>query len=343
MDMAFAFKHITAYRKLAALVLLLPWLAASCTINDDETQCPGGYYLHFKYDYNMKFADALAQEVTTLTVYVFGKEGKYLTSFQADSSLLRQSGYRMQLPLEAGNYHIVAWAGVDKEWFNLPDLQPGQSTLDNLVTELRRGENGEVPASGAVAPLWHGELENISVPEDIYVTHTDTVSLVKDTHTIRVMLQQVSGKVLHSSDFETSIVSPEGNGRLNYDNTLLPDSPLTYRPYYTSENLVGGDEAGNGQVSLVIAELSTLRIMENSNLRLRIRKTADQSVVIDIPLTDYLLLTHMEGEQRIRSNQEYLDRQDRYTITFFLTSGGSWLDTRIEINGWALRCGETDL
>jgi hypothetical protein len=33
-------------------------------------------------------------------------------------------------------------------------------------------------------------------------------------------------------------------------------------------------------------------------------------------------------------NQEYLDRQDEYTMTFFLDEDGDWLSASIIVNSW---------
>ena len=53
-----------------------------------------------------------------------------------------------------------------------------------------------------------------------------------------------------------------------------------------------------------------------------------------------------EQDGRIKSDQEYLDRQDFYTITLYLKGEPGeeqWFDGLIIINGWALRPGSVDL
>ena len=57
--------------------------------------------------------------------------------------------------------------------------------------------------------------------------------------------------------------------------------------------------------------------MAGRNYRLIIRHHGWEKDVLNVNLNDYLLLTKMEGH-RI-SPQEYLDRQDEYSIIFFLT------------------------
>lgn len=57
-------------------------------------------------------------------------------------------------------------------------------------------------------------------------------------------------------------------------------------------------------------------------------------------------MTGREQDSRIKSDQEYLDRQDFYTITLYLKGEPGeeqWFDGLIIINGWALRPGSVDL
>jgi phosphoglycerate dehydrogenase-like enzyme len=63
--------------------------------------------------------------------------------------------------------------------------------------------------------------------------------------------------------------------------------------------------------------------------------------VVRLPLAEYALLVkgyYREG----MSNQEYLDRQDEYTLTFFLDEG-VWLDAYILINSWRVVVNNTEL
>ena len=66
---------------------------------------------------------------------------------------------------------------------------------------------------------------------------------------------------------------------------------------------------------------------------LTIWNIAENKRVLSIPIADYALL--VKGHyNREMSNQEYLDRQDEYNMTFFLDEGGNWLSASIVINSW---------
>ena len=43
------------------------------------------------------------------------------------------------------------------------------------------------------------------------------------------------------------------------------------------------------------------------------------------------------------TQQEYLDRQDEYNMTFFLDENMKWINTSIIINDWVVRFNEMDM
>lgn len=45
-------------------------------IYDGEGDCSVNYRVKFRYDYNMKFADAFAHEVNVVTLYLLDAEGR---------------------------------------------------------------------------------------------------------------------------------------------------------------------------------------------------------------------------------------------------------------------------
>ena len=52
-------------------------------------------------------------------------------------------------------------------------------------------------------------------------------------------------------------------------------------------------------------------------------------------MRDYALLVKGFAHEDM-DNQEYLDRQDEYNMTFFLTGDKQWLSTVIIINDWRI-------
>ena len=70
---------ISAYIRKAWFVvvalLLLPLVSCSDWIYDEEGDCTVYYRLRFRYDMNLKWADAFAKEVTSVHVYAFDESG----------------------------------------------------------------------------------------------------------------------------------------------------------------------------------------------------------------------------------------------------------------------------
>lgn len=95
---------------LAAFVLLG---AASCDslIYDREGDCSVHYRLRFRYDMNLKFADAFAHEVESVRLYAFDSEGKLVWQAAEQGEALAADGYSMLLNLapEATGW----WPGAD--------------------------------------------------------------------------------------------------------------------------------------------------------------------------------------------------------------------------------------
>lgn len=327
---------------IAWLVCLLVF--TSC-INDDLAECPQAYSVCFRYDYNMEFADRFAREVDSLSVYVFDGRGKYLCTFSDGGEALRKPGYRLPLPLDPGSYRLVAWAGLKEGCFEPTGMQVGASAPEDLIVALPYDGNGEVPHGKPLVPLWQAMLDKVDVPPP-GTERTDTLRLIKDTNTIRVELQRRDGLPIQAADYDFRIICQPGNGRLAFDNTLLECRPLIYGPYLQTEGTDGEDSGNTSAISNVIAELSVARLLKDQSMRLHITNASGDATLVDIPLIEYLLMTQREQDGRILSDQEYLDRQDFYTITLFLEGKPSeehWFDGLIIINGWALRPGSVDL
>lgn len=61
-----------------------------------------------------------------------------------------------------------------------------------------------------------------------------------------------------------------------------------------------------------------------------------------IPINDYALMVKGHYKHKM-DDQEYLDRQDEYNMTFFLDENGEWLNMYIYINKWKVVVSEHEL
>ena len=171
-----------------------------------------------------------------------------------------------------------------------------------------------------------------------------TVPLVKNTNTVKIILHQMDGVRIPAEDLEFTIT--DNNGLMDYDNTLLEDEQLTYYSYHhESGSVIEESQTKSGEVtniSFATAELTVGRLVENQDAVLTIRNTATDEVVLKIPVIKMFLLAKLQGQNDM-GNQEYLDRQDEYKMTFFLDENMKWIDSQIIINEWIVRFDDMDL
>lgn len=287
----------------------------SCdAFNEDLPECR--LYVKFKYDYNMESVDAFHKQVDKIELYVFDKEGKFLFSQSEEGQALTTGDYLMEVGVPVGEYTFMAWAGA-RDSYDITEFSPGMS-IEEMKLKLKR------PASRIVDQqlerLWHGEVTEVSFTGEI--NQVETVNLVHDINNILFIFESVSphGWGIKLEDYEYEII--ESNGYLNYDNSLLPDEVLSYRPY---NSLQLSDET-------VKVELNTMRLMDHPDRKTRfvVTEKATGIEVFNICLTDYLAMTLSSG--RNWSVQEYFDRQWEWDIVFFLSD--SWVATQITINDW---------
>lgn len=362
---------IQAYLKKAGLILLtavvLCCATTSCdnAIYDDEGDCSVTYRVAFRYDRNMKWADAFAHEVKSVRLYAFDTNGTLVWQRSERGEALKADGYAMTLDLPAGDYRLVAWCGLDNddsengESFTVPQVRIGQTRIEELQCQLNRQHDQDGAYSDKrLHPLFHGMLD-VSLPaSDDGGDYTYTMSLTKDTNHVRIMLQHLSGKNLKAGDFIFRI--EEENGLMGYDNGLLPDEPITYRTYNVKSDFadlgrpddypeLGKSKSGIASpspkgiisASVVIADLSIARLMDGRQTWLTI-KTQDGHTSASIPLTDYALKLMDGYDEEFDGNQDYLDRQDEYSLVFFLDENRDWIGTSIIINSWRVVINDID-
>lgn len=308
----------------ALLILILATLSA-CSIYDDTSECYSGFRVRYMYDYNMKFADAFTNEVNQITLFVFDDKGNFITSKTESGTELKKKNYFMELDIPPATYHLITWAGLTGQSFRLTEPARDKPSLAQFKVTLN---DKSKTSDSSLQPLWHGEIEKVVVGTKYEEV---TIPLVKDTKRIRVVLQQINGLPVTDSDFRFEIT--DDNSLMNYDNSIIPNGNITYAPYATGHSTVGDIQPATA----VFAELHTGRLMTDSKARLKIFRNSDNSEIIDIPLIDYLLLTEMEGHKRILTEQEYLDRQDEYSLVFFLDDNLAWMKVQIIVNGWTVR------
>ena len=305
--------------------LLLLLVLFSCT-SIDETLPECRLYVRFRYDYNMEFSDAFASQVNRVDVFVFDKDGTFVMKKSEQGETLGGGSYRMPLPLPAGEYRIAAWAGMSDD-FEMPEPVAGKTTLEELTVRMKREES--LVHNKALNPLWYGGVQAVSFTGR--QEQTETVSLIKDTNKFRFILQKSGpGEELDINDCLFEIRAD--NGYYDWNNDLLDDDMISYRPYHLEKV----EDVG------IVVEMNTMRLLEHKKVYLTLTRKSDGKELMKIDLIPYLLLTKMEGHNI--PAQEYLDRQSEYAIVFFYNPELlNFLSSKIVINGWTIWLKGEDL
>lgn len=353
--MAYTFsKYMKLKSAIAAVAFAAITALSGCNsvIYDDEGDCDIHHRLLFRFERNLLFADAFSSQVQSVAVYAFNPDGTFAWQRSEYGAQLASDGYYMNLDgVAPGTYTLVGWCGMENQWiatrpesFTLPDLLPGQTRMEELICRMEREYREDMTAhsSADLWPLFHGFTADVTIlpadgPEANGQTITYTMNLMKNTNKVRVILQQLSGEDINVDGFTFSIES--ANGLMAHHNGLLDDDKITYHPWRTSSGYAGLvlDPMGNATgaihpAKVAIADLTVARLMVDDPMILTVRRP-DGELSARIPLIDYALYTKGNYD-RPMEDQEFLDREDTYTLTFFLDKQYKWGETTIYINAW---------
>lgn len=346
--------------KLLLLTLLVGAITSCDSILDyDEGDCSIEYCVKFKYDYNMEEVDVFAQQVRTVTLYAFDDNNNLVYQKTDQGELLGDEDYAMTVDIDPSKFHLIAWAGLNDESFAVPLLYPQQSQIEELkVKTLRKAvtrseaenEKGNYIVEQELHSLWHGEVKNGPATRSGR-QQISTVSLVKNTNSIRIVVAQVnrSGgpmtKALTAETFKCEIY--DDNGYMDYDNSLLNDNLLTYKPFVVKSETVRSrafSEANEpaGEYDAIVSEISVARLMADKAPELTIKNAKTQEALFHISnLVKYLEKLQQEKyKDRHYSLQEYLDREDTYSIIIFVDEGLALIKTVVDINNWIIQIND---
>lgn len=347
-----------------ASLLALP----SCTnaIYDDEGDCTVTYRIKFRYDRNLKWADAFASEVKSVRLYAFDADGKLVAEYADKGDRLADPDYSMLVDLPAGSYHFTAWCGLDNEGaaaenFVVPHTTLHTTVLDELTCRMNRYTDDlyDAKSNQWLEFMFHGELDAELPADDDGGDYVYVMPLTKDTNHIRIILQHLSGKDLDVSKFGFTL--EDDNGYYASDNSLLDDDMITYLPFSTSTaeaGIIKVDKAAVGTRALetcktAIADFSVGRMTSGHSDRMRLtitttdEETGELKKVASVPVIDYALLARdyyeMYYGHAMADDQEFLDREDEYLLTFFLDENQEWYNAEIYINSWRIVLQDVEL
>lgn len=346
-----------ALRVLMTAMAVLPFIAfVSCdsVIYDYEGDCSVSYRLKFRYDKNLKWADAFANEVSSVHLYAFDPSGVLVWQREEQIDPAMAENYSMLLDLPAGDYKLLAWCGLQNdgehdESFSVPEARVGETRMEQLRCVLnRRHDEAGAYSEAHLYRLFHGTL-NVSLPvNDNGGSYEYTMPLTKNTNHVRVILHHLSGEDVNKADFIFRI--DDENGLMAHDNELMQDENINYRPWDILSTEVGIDKDGTRAISNVkglAADFTVGRLIEThrENMILTIT-TKEGKTVARIPVIDYALMGKEYYEKEYRypmEERDFLDRLDECVMTLFLDENNKWVSSVIQILSWRVVLSNVDI
>ena len=322
-------------------VMLLGSMSA-CSFRDSLDEC--GLYLHFTYDYNMAYADASAREIDRIDVLVFDADGVYLFTKTADRDYLDSAGYTLSFTQELsfGSYTFLTWSGLSDD-FRLQDVRArsseliaGQTRMDDIRLQMAHDSNGSVTSQ--LHPVWYGAPQRITY-DPRKGLQTCPVRLVKDTNHFSIALSEdnSSGGGAGELLVYTFEIISKGYDLYDMNNKPVGQAELSFLPYSISSD---------GDYAQTWGKLTTGRLLEEDTQTLVIRSAHDNSLLWQTDLIGLLARTKPED---IGTVQEYLDRQDDWSLVFNYkggtggTGGSGFVAVSVVINGWTIWLQDIDM
>lgn len=266
--------------------------------------------------------------------------------------------------------------------FNMAGGATPTSFQDLRMTMEREHEGSKATSQTDLDALFHGIIKDVELPDE-WGVHTVTMPLTKDTNSIRIMLVHLNGEKVNERDFEFKITDSNGyldsNNAILEDETIEyrpwavhEGIAQTLPPIVTEEESRGrGPAAGRGdgsrssggnsfarvkkeasenietgrgitEIHSLVAEMTTSRLQTCRRPVLTVTRRYDGVKIIEIPINDYFLMVRSEHFRQMEED-EFLDRQDDYSMTLFLDENNSWYKAVVDILSWRLVLQGTDL
>ena len=296
-------------------------------MEDDVDNCPYGFWLNLHYTYNILDVEAAPEYISEVAVYVYDADGNYVSRLDVPQSVLKANGHRVRVEgLPEGDYQFVVWSGIGNSTYA---VSGDRGALNQFRLSLAQPE---LKVASCLPDLYYGKLQTVHY-DDSYVLHD--VYMMKNTNQLACLVVPMSDDAtLSPDDYDMKVVT--ANSVMDAHNMLVSDNEMTYEPFV--RNSVTFEDAEYGELNGVSFNISTLRLMEDKDCRLILEKKDSGETIFNISFPEYIgmigtLYTNLGRQLTV---QEYLDRQDFYTIVFFLSSDLNQL-VQLQVNSWRLR------
>lgn len=314
------------------LVLACLLLTSSCTwVKDNNDDCPYGFWLNLRYTYNILDVEAAPEYVKDVSVFVYDSVGNYVTRIDAPQETLKAFDHRVRVEgLPEGDYQFVVWSGIGNSEYA---ISGDRLTLDDFRLSLATASDPVISPAGGLPDLFYGSLPTVHY-DNAYATHD--VFMMKNTNQLACLVVPLDdGKEIEPDEYTMKVIT--ANGTMDARNRLVSDVAITYEPF--AKDTVTIDDSDYGLLHGIKFGISTLRLIEDTDCRLILEKSETGEKIFNISLPEYIGMigSLYTNAGRPLSVQEYLDRQDFYTIVFFLSGDNLDQLLQLQVNSWRLR------
>lgn len=332
-------KSIKAFISIAAVAIASALTSCDSMIYDDQGDCSVHYRLPITFTTNILDANAFASQVSNVTVYVYDDHGNLALVKKESGNALRNPGYAMDLELLPGKYSMLAWCegnamAENPTMFSIGGGDRPASISDLSATLPLNGTAGELYSNKNIVPLFHGYLSDVECADTYGTITLPVLNLMKDTNIINVIAENLEGTEIEPDALTVSIEA--SNSEMNWKNEVVGDEAFKYTPWsvtpLSSEKDTKADSTD--PMTGLLAELTVGRLMVDRKPILVIHRKNDNTDIVRLDLIKYLCMVkgHYSGNY---SDQEYLDRMDFHSITFFVDADLNWYTAAgLNINGW---------
>jgi hypothetical protein len=310
------------------LSIIFVLLITSCSWVKDETDgCPYGFWLNLHYTYNILDVEAAPEYIKEVSVFIYDTEGNYVTRLDVSQADLETNSHRIRVEgIPEGDYQFVVWGGIGNSHYTV-------SYSSNKLEDFRLSlTDQDKTCSSQLPDLFYGYLPAVHY-KDAYAEHH--VYMMKNTNQLACLVVPMGGGVeINPDDFTMRIVS--ANGTMDAMNQLTSPKVITYEPF--ARDVATISDSDFGELHGVKFNMMTLRLMAQTDCRLILERKDTGSLVFNVSFPEYIgmigsLYTNMGRQLTV---QEYLDRQDFYSIVFFLSEDLNQL-VQLQVNNWRLR------
>lgn len=330
--------------------ILTGGLMSSCNdsfIFDEEGDCSVHYRVPVTFKHNILDADAISSQVRNVTLYVFDGNGNHVLTQTGNIPGNLEETYFMDVNLPPGNYDMIAWGRgespmSDAVRFNIGGNEKPESPVHLTASLPLQGDEETYFHDKDIEPLFWGRITGVECNAKDYGNIVlPAIDLMKDTNVIKVVLQNLDDTEMKMDDFRIEISSD--NSRMDCLNNIVPFGIVRYHSWSSTLLATEKNETKSEVVPTgMMTENTTGRIMAATDMRLRVIRMHDNEPIINLNLPNYLVRVKGHYNKKY-SDQEYLDRMDQHTLSFFIDADMNWYTAMgININGWTVVPDQND-